>query len=307
VFNAAGTKLLDLPLDLKANEQRQLNGFLSVNNISLNDGRIEVKATGGDGKVTAYVSVIDNRTGDPLLVPAVQLGQAATTDYVLPGVAHVNNVFAAWRTDMDAFNSGSTPLQATLTFYRQDGGTPKTATVMLNPGEVKRLDNVVQSTFATTNAGGMIHVTTAIPSALVVTGRTYDQTPAGTFGQFIQAVTAADAVGKLDRALHILQAEDSVRYRTNVGIAEVTGKPVTVEVSVVLPDSKISRRATIDLPANGFFQANVIQGLGLSNVYNVRVSVKVVDGDGKITAYGSVVDMKTQDPTFVPAQIDQPW
>ena len=31
----------------------------------------------------------------------------------------------------------------------------------------------------------------------------------------------------------------------------------------------------------------------------------LVSGDGKITAYGSVVDMKTQDPTFVPAQIDQ--
>ena len=96
-----------------------------------------------------------------------------------------------------------------------------------------------------------------------------------------------------------------MRYRTNVGIAEVIGKPATVEVSVVLPDSKISPKTTIQLPANGFFQANVIQGLGLSNVYNVRVAVKVINGDGKITAYGSVVDMKTQDPTFVPAQIDQ--
>jgi len=148
-------------------------------------------------------------------------------------------------------------------------------------------------------------VTTAVPSSLVITGRTYDQTPGGTFGQFIQAVTPADAVGRLDRALHILQVEDSVRYRTNVGFAEVTGKSAKVEVSVVLPDSKISRKAPLDLPANGFYQANVIQGLGLSNVYNVRVAVKVVSGDGKITAYGSVVDMKTQDPTFVPAQIDQ--
>ncbi|PYQ32734.1 MAG: hypothetical protein DMF57_11875 [Acidobacteria bacterium] len=204
VFNSAGIKLLDLPLDLKSNEQRQLNGFLSQNKISLNDGRIEVKATGGDGKITAYASVIDNRTGDPLLVPAVQLGQAATTDYVLPGVADVNNAFASWRTDIDAFNSGSTPLQATLTFYRQDGGTPKTATVTLNPGELKRLDNVVQSTFGTTNAGGMIHVTTAVPSALVITGRTYDQTPDRTLGQFIQAVTPADAADPSGRGLGAL-------------------------------------------------------------------------------------------------------
>jgi hypothetical protein len=109
-------------------------------------------------------------------------------------------------------------------------------------------------------------------------------------------------VGKSDRALQILQVEDSVRYRTNVGFAEVTGKPATVEVSVVRADSKFSPKTTIQLEANGFFQADVIRGFSLDNVYNARISVRVVNGDGKITAYGSVVDMKTQDPTFVPAQ-----
>ena len=27
-----------------------------------------------------------------------------------------------------------------------------------------------------------------------------------------------------------------------------------------------------------------------------------LDGEGRITAYGSVIDMQTQDPTYVPAQ-----
>jgi hypothetical protein len=30
--------------------------------------------------------------------------------------------------------------------------------------------------------------------------------------------------------------------------------------------------------------------------------VRVIDGDGRVTAYGSVIDMITQDPTYVPAQ-----
>ena len=115
-------------------------------------------------------------------------------------------------------------------------------------------------------------------------------------------MTTADAVGKNDRALQILQAEDSVRYRTNLGVAEVTGKPATVEVQVFLPDSKISPSTQIPLPANGFIQVPVIQSLGLTNVYNVRISLRVVDGDGKVSAYGSVIDQKTNDPTFVPAQ-----
>ena len=46
----------------------------------------------------------------------------------------------------------------------------------------------------------------------------------------------------------------------------------------------------------------MIQSLGLTNVYNVRISLRVVDGDGKISAYGSVIDQKSMDPTFVPAQ-----
>jgi len=90
----------------------------------------------------------------------------------------------------------------------------------INPGEVKKLDNLLSSLFGMTNVGGAMHVTTTAATPLVITGRTFNQTSNGTFGQFIPAVTAADAVGKTDRALQILQAEDSVRYRTNVGIAE---------------------------------------------------------------------------------------
>jgi hypothetical protein len=145
-------------------------------------------------------------------------------------------------------------------------------------------------------------VTTPIPSSLVVAGHTYDLTTNGTKGQFIPAVTPTESAGKGDRDLQILQVEDSSRYYTNVGIAEVTGKPVTVEVAVVLPDSKVSPKVQIPLAANGFFQQALIQAIGLSNVYNARVTVRVIDGDGKITAYGSVIDQKTKDATYVPAQ-----
>jgi hypothetical protein len=42
--------------------------------------------------------------------------------------------------------------------------------------------------------------------------------------------------------------------------------------------------------------------MGLSNMYNARVTVKVISGQGRVTAYASVIDMQTNDPTFVPAQ-----
>jgi hypothetical protein len=71
---------------------------------------------------------------------------------------------------------------------------------------------------------------------------------------------------------------------------------------VVLPDSKVSPSTQIKLGANEFRQYNIIRNFGLENIYNARISVRVVDGDGKIGAYGSLIDQRTNAPTFVPAQ-----
>jgi uncharacterized repeat protein (TIGR01451 family) len=306
VFDAAGKNLLNLPIDLKAGEQQQLNSFLATKNITLTDGRIEVKVTGGDGKVIAYASVVDNKTTDPLLVTGVPLAQTPARTYVLPGVADLSNGLANWRTDLRVFNSGTDPQYVTMTLYPQTGSAssePLSRSVSVNPGEVTIFDNVLASRFGVTNIGGALHVDTLSDANLVVTGRTYNQVEGGgTYGQFIGAVTPADAVGKGGRTLNVLQVEDSTRYRTNLGIAEVNGKPATVEVSVILPDAKVVPKLQIPLAANEYRQFRVLQQLGVGTAYNARITIKVIDGEGKIAAYGSVIDMQTQDPTYVPAQ-----
>jgi uncharacterized repeat protein (TIGR01451 family) len=305
VFDAAGKNLLNLPIDLKAGEQQQLNSFLAAKNITLADGRVEVKVTGGDGKVTAYASVVDNKTTDPLLVSGVPLVQTPARTFVMPGVADISNGIANWRTDLRIFNAGADPQYLTMMLYplNDASGATISRSLTVNSGEVTILDNVLASRFGTTNIGGAMHVDTLTDANLVVTGRTYNQVDGGgTYGQFIAAVTPADATGKGGRTLNVLQVEDSTRYRTNLGIAEVSGKPVTVEVSVFLPDAKVAPKVTIPLAANEYRQFRVLQQLGVGTAYNARIAIKVIDGDGRITAYGSVIDMQTQDPTYVPAQ-----
>jgi uncharacterized repeat protein (TIGR01451 family) len=301
-FNSLGTKVLEVPVQLAGGEQRQLNSILSTNGITLADGRIEAQVLGGTGKVTAYASVVDNLSSDPLLVSGTPLTQTGATRWILPGVANLDNPVAHWRTDMRVFNYGTAAQPATLTFLPLGGGAPKSADVVLSPGSILTLDNIVRTLFASENAGGVVHLTTTTKATLVVTGRTYNETPSGTLGQFIPAVTPDLGVGPGDRALNILQVEDSVRYRTNLGIAELTGKPVTIELQVVLPDSKITPTVTIPMAANEFLQFAVIKQLGLGAVYNGRISIRVVEGQGRVTAYGSVIDESTQDPTYVPAQ-----
>jgi len=303
VFNGAGTKLLDIPTSLRAGEQKQLNSFLAQNGISLDNGHVEVQVTTGDGRVTAYASVVDNGSSDPFFVTGTPLGGAGATRFVVPGVAEIEGDTANWRSDLRVLNGGNAPQTATLTFYPSaDASNSVSQQVTINPGEVKAFDNVLQSAFGLANTGGVLHVTTSNNAPLVVTARTFNQLPGGTVGQFIPAITPNQSVGSGDRSLQILQLEESPRYRTNIGIAEVNGKPATAEISVVLPDSKVSPVVQVPLGAYEFVQLPVLSNLGIGNVYNTRLSVRVIDGDGKVTAYGSVIDRNTSDATYVPAQ-----
>jgi hypothetical protein len=279
--------------------------MLEVNGITIDDARVEIEVTSATGKITAYASTLDNKTSDPMLISPVVTSAVGGTRYVLPGIAFFNTGFASWRSDVRLFNATSARTNATITYYPQ--GSPSSSLskpVTLEGGEVKALDNVLANYFgiAEANAGGSLVVTTEGNSAIVATARTYTDSDAGTYGQFIPGVTPNESVGVNDRALQLLQLEQSTRFRTNIGLAETTGNGATVEVSLILPDSKITPKVPITLQANEFRQIS-LAGFGVGNaVYNARVTVKVTNGNGKVTAYGSVIDSITQDPTYVPAQ-----
>ncbi|HET8772291.1 MAG TPA: hypothetical protein VFP80_00805 [Thermoanaerobaculia bacterium] len=303
VYNSTNQLLATLPVSLGAMQHRQMNGLLQSNGISLDSGRVEVEVMSGDGKVTAYVSEVDNATNDPLLISPVVKGAVRANRYVIPGMAYLNTGSAFWVSDLRIFNAGA-ETQATLTYYPMaNPGAAIARNMTIGAGEIKVLDNVLVNTFGfNANAGGSIVITTPGESSLTATARTYNQTSNGTYGQFIPGVTVAESIGTADRALQILQVEQSTRIRTNIGVNETSGKPATVEVSLITPDSLSTPVVTIPLQANEYRQFGLVE-FGLPDaVYNGRVTVKVVSGEGKVTAYGSAIDQITQDPTYVPAQ-----
>ncbi|HVT01951.1 MAG TPA: hypothetical protein VHL58_01090 [Thermoanaerobaculia bacterium] len=302
VFNDNGGLVKQFFVSLKAGEHQQLNSVLATQKVTLDDGRFELQITSGAGRIMAYASVVDSRSNDPQLVPAVDISNLKASTYILAGITDFTSQFTKFRSDVRIFNAGSTAVDAKLTLY-PESGSPVVRNVTIGAGKIAAFDNIVSSLFGLSNAGGSLHIDTASDSSLVVTGRTYDLRETGTVGQFIPAVTLDEAVSKSDRALQILQVEQSARFRTNVGVAEVAGKSVTVEVTADIPDSLVSPVITLQLQPNEFKQLNsVLKMMGLDNQFNVRMSVKVISGDGKVTAYGSVVDNKSEDPTYVPAQ-----
>jgi fibronectin-binding autotransporter adhesin len=302
IFDAAGTKLAAFPVHLNGGERAQLNGVLSEHGITLDDGRIEVEVTSGDGKVTAYASVVDNATNDPQLVPPVNLDHAGHGKWVVPGVADLASGSGNWQTDVRIFNAGAEPADLTLVFYSMNGGPPTTRTITLAPGEVRQLDRAL-SFFSITGDAGALHIASAVPAPIVTTARTYLQTDNGAYGQFIVAGTPDDAVAVGSRPLQILQMEESDRFKSNIGFAEVSGNPVTLEVTVFRPNSNDVSLLEVKLEPNQFRQLSSLPAsLGLKDLYNARISVRAVGGEGRALAYGSLIDHKTGDPTYIPGQ-----
>lgn len=304
VFDAAGNLIGEMPESLQPFEHKQLNSIVSSFGVQLNDGRIEVEPTSGDGRVTAYASRQDNQTNDPLLIQPVVKNATQSTRYVVPGVAFIDGL-AKWRSDVRIFNAGSSPTTATLTYFPQ--GNPAAAMtkeITIEDGQVMAFDNVLNNFFGITaaSAGGSLLVTTPAPSSLVATARTYADSDTGTYGLFAPGVTPEEAVGAGERSLNLLQLEESSEFRTNIGIFETAGRDATVEVSLILPDSKVNAKIQFPLPANGFVQFPLAAFNVGNAVYNARAVVRVTTGSGRVSAYGSVIDWRTNDSTYVPAQ-----
>jgi hypothetical protein len=303
VFGDGGVKLLEFPLNLAGGQHTQLNGFLTANGINnLSDGRVEIAVTSPGGKVTAYASVLDNRTNDPLLVTPVTLTDTGSTKWVMPGVADVAGI-GQWQTDMRVFNAGTTDVETTMSFISLAGGEPKTVNVTIPAGQVRQFDRTLPSLFGIANDAGAVHITTPSAARLVATGRTYNLASNGTYGQFISAVTPAEAAGIESRPLQLLQVEESPRFRSNLGLAEVTGHPVTIQLEFIPPDSKFTSVTELTLGPNEFRQlGSVLRSVGMADTFNTRITVRVLSGIGRVTAYASVIDQLTNDPTYVPAQ-----
>ena len=309
ILDGAGTLLKEVPYSLLPGEQRQMNRFIESQGIgNLEDGRIEVTVDSQAGAVTAYASVLDNVTTDPLAVMPVDPSKVQASRYVLPGIAELpgdNN----FHSDIRVYNGGATDVQASFTYYPFNNLPPISGgSRTIRAGRVLAVDNVLREMFNNhSGTGGSIVVTTSGNTSLVATARTYTNVAGGgTYGQFIPGVTPAEGIGLGDRPLEILQLEQSDRFRSNLGLAELTGNPVQLRVSLHFPDTKVTASADFSLAGNEFRQeGQIIRNFFTepgAQTYNARITVEVIGGSGRVTAYGSVIDNESKDPTYVPAQ-----
>ena len=235
--------------------------------------------------LSAYASVIDNKTQDPIYVQAMpaSTGSALTLPVVgrSPGV---NGTF--WRSDVSVFNPSSDRLNFTVRY-----GTDSKS-MSLGARDTVVLADVL-SEFGLTSGQGALTMSWSGANGPVVTSRTYTSTEAGgTFGQSIDpAIAFASEV-------FVPGLRSDASYRSNIGF--VNGGDETESFDVVLLSSSGTELASVQyaLAPGGQAQTS-LRGLfpNVSENGNFTLALRG-DSNARLFAYGSMVDNLSGDPVF---------
>jgi len=243
-----------------------------------------------------------------------------TTTWYVPATAHAaGSGGTSWRTDFAAVNGSSGPANLTLTFIRYLGGAEISRKQTLSAGQAMEWRDVLVSLFgvsATGSAKGTICVSSSTPVAL--TARTYNQTPQGTYGQYMPALPGTVAVarpsaqgsrlvstGDIGVIPHLKKTAD---FRSNLGVQNLGTAPVTAEIRLFdTAGSQIGTTLKQTIAIGRYWQQDdVFFALGAGSPEIAYATVEVISSGGSAWFYGSVVDNATGDPTTVPVLLSRP-
>ena len=236
--------------------------------------------------VSAYASVVDNITQDPIYIQAraSESGNALTIPVVgrAPGA---NGTF--WRSDITLYN----PSSNTVTFTLRYAGATKTLTLGANDTTV--LSDVL-SQFGHTSSSGALQVTWSSSSiGPVVTSRTYTTAAnGGTYGQSI------DPVAEFARRVFVPGLRNDGSYRSNIGFVNGGSETESFAVMLLSPAGTELARKNVTLAAGQQMQTAVTALFPNASLQAGFTLQAEGDSNAKLFAYGSMVDNASGDPVF---------
>lgn len=246
--------------------------------------------TPSSSALSAYASVVDNRTQDPVYIQARTTPQPAANELVIPAVGRApgaNGTF--WRSDVTMFNSHGVPFDVTLRY----GASARSYT--LGAGETVVLRDVLASFGLTSGTGALRISWTAAGGGPAVTSRTYTTTESGgTYGQSIDPVQSFG----YDSIVPGLRSDSS--FRSNIGF--VNGGDAPINIGVTLLNNWGQTVATASLTLQGRAQTQTsLSGLfpkiDTSNLGTFTLQAHT-DNAATLFLYGSIVDNRSGDPVF---------
>jgi hypothetical protein len=250
--------------------------------------------------------VVDNRTGDPVLVtPArgIQAGERAW----LPGAGHVaGRNGSQWRTDVELHNPGAAAARCRIELFPwgREVAEPPSVTVDVPGWRSVRLDDVVLDRFAHT--GGASLRLTPEGGVVMASARTYSQGPTGSVGQHVEAIAEGQAVTPAAprRVIMLRQAPARDRgFRANLGL--VNTRALAAVVAVELLDAAGAALGTITVPLRAFESVQideVVRRVAPAGADHVTAVVGTATPGAAVLAYACLVDNRSNDPVLIAAQ-----
>jgi subtilisin-like proprotein convertase family protein len=280
----------------------QINDVLSDTAQTVSDEvYAEITVVSGDGRISAYASVIDNRTGDAVFVAGSH--PSVTPLLLVPVVARTSGQAGTrWQSDLRVLNHGrfTVNIDAEFRFQGGFGLPPVTRSVELQPGAAASIDDVVGTMFGFDEVAGSLRlVPREGPAALCATSRTANHSASGTYGQYVPALASGSGLTGAGTVLHVSK---SATVRSNVGIVETSGTGVHLTVRLL---DRIGRTlgSPIDLglgPWESVQLNDIFAVVGAQGSDTARVAIETTGGPGRFFAYGSVIDAVSGDAIFVP-------
>lgn len=233
--------------------------------------------------------------------PWAEAGFAARELFVL-GVGRTSGVAGSqWYSTLWVTNPSSTlvvDVQIRFLKRNQPNPTPASHTVVLQPGETVRFDNVVESLFGETGTSGALQILAS--GDVLAVSRTFDQpsgTPVGASkGYFVAGIPASFALGLGESTrLQGVSQGGGEDFRFNFGLLETTGADVTVLARLRNAQGQVLASKEFAVRGREFRQWAASDLGSTAATANGVLELEVVGGSGKIVAFGSLIANASND------------
>jgi len=286
---------------------QQLNDVLRLPGAGdISDAFAVIRAATPGDRVLAYASVVDNRTGDPMLViPTAPIpeGQHAW----LPGAGHISGVNGSvWRTDLELHNPGSTEVSCRVELlpWGEEVAAPVAVSVPVPAGQSVRVPDVVGERFA--HEGGASLRLRPTGGTIMASARTFSGGAAGSVGQLLPALsTDLAATAGVPRRLIMLRQSDirTFGFRSNLGLVNTTSVAATAEIELHDAAGRLLGTLTQPLRPLESVQINeVLRRVTEATVDDANAVIRTSTPGAALLAYACLIDNRTNDPLLIPAQ-----
>jgi hypothetical protein len=212
-----------------------------------------------------------------------------------------------WRTDVEVTNLGSFDMECRVEVlvWDQSNQFPKFSTFTVPAESTTRVSNILDTLFSFTGAATLRVL--GLGGSLHASARTYNDDPAGTYGQFIAGLAESEGItpGRTGLMTMLSQSKNNNSgFRTNMGLVSGVNFTISLEFAFYDADGTLLGGEGLSLAPYESTQLNKIFRLVTNaKVDNGYIMVWSDTPQALFFAYASVVDNRSGDGIHIPATV----